>query len=79
MLSFPLSAIIYGLLGSSQRAFSITTTRMMLTVAGITLCLAAGGAASSAHVSFVQVTLWGGNLVYLGAMGGWTLADNLRR
>jgi curved DNA-binding protein CbpA len=78
ILSFPLAAVAYSIQGLSQRAFSITTTRMMLTVAAITLCLSLGGAASSARVSMVQVLLWGGNLVYLGALGGWTLADNLK-
>jgi hypothetical protein len=78
LFSFPFAALIYGMQGAIQKAFSITTTRVMLTVAGITVCLALGSATSDAHTSFIEVLLWGGNLVYLGAMGGWTLADNLR-
>ena len=27
----------------------------------------------------VEVAVWGGNLVYLGALSGWTVADSFRR
>jgi hypothetical protein len=79
LLSFPLSLAVYGALGSLQRAFSITTSRMMMTVSTITVCLALGAAGSSGGISFLQTVLWGGNVAYLGALGGWSVADAFRR
>jgi hypothetical protein len=83
LVSFPVAVVLYGLSGMVQRAFSITTSRMMGSVTAITICLACAAAASSAGAygpgtCFLQVLVWGGNVVYLGAMAGWVLADNLR-
>jgi curved DNA-binding protein CbpA len=78
ILSFPLAAAYYVVAGFSQKAFNFTTSRMMITVGGITLCLGLAASVPASGTSFVQTLIWGGNLVYLGALGGWTLADTLR-
>jgi tetratricopeptide (TPR) repeat protein len=75
--NFWAAVALYLLLGMFQRAFNFSTTR---TVAGVALATAviafAGGVGG--HIQPAQVLLWGGNLVYLGALAGWLVADTFR-
>ena len=77
--SFPAAMALYGLLGLLQRGFSLTTTRLALAVAGLVAVLALASTLGPAHVPLATTLLWGGNLAYLGALGGWAVADSLRR
>lgn len=77
-VSFWAAALLYGLLGMSQRAFNLSTSRLVVFVAGATALLSASAAANGIIDGF-QVLLWGGNLVYLGSLCGWTVADSFRR
>lgn len=77
-ISFWAAALLYGLLGSSQRSFNLSTTRLVLSVIAGTVFLAASASASGSMDGF-QVLFWGGNIVYLGSLCGWTVADSFRR
>lgn len=78
VVSFPAACVLYLAVGFSQRAFNITTTRLVTAVAAVTACLAVASLAADTK-AFSQVLVWGGNLVYLGALCGWTVADGLRK
>jgi curved DNA-binding protein CbpA len=76
IVNFWLSIVIYFLGGITQRAFNYSTTRLYAAVAVclITMTLGsiiAGGAGG-------QTLLWGGNVIFLGGIVGWLLADALR-
>ncbi|MEA2552940.1 MAG: hypothetical protein QOJ65_1116 [Fimbriimonadaceae bacterium] len=77
-VSFWAAVLLYGLIGVSQRAFNLSTSRLVLSVAAATAVLSASAAANGIVDGF-QVLLWGGNLVYLGSLCGWTVADSFRR
>ncbi len=78
LANFWAAAALYILISLSQNAFTQTVTRLMSLVAGATLVLALSSTISGVH-SLGQVLLWGGNVVYFGAMAGWLLADSMRR
>lgn len=77
-VSFWAAALLYGFLGASQKAFNLSTSRIVLAVAVSTTLMSASAAANGIIDGF-QVFLWGGNLVYLGSLCGWTVADSFRR
>jgi curved DNA-binding protein CbpA len=72
--NFWAACLLYLVLGLARRAFNFSTTRLLLGVTGATLLLTFG-AATSLMVDALQVLTWGGNLVYLGAIVGWMVAD----
>jgi hypothetical protein len=78
LVSYPAAGILYLVLGSTQRVFNLTTTRLMLAVGALTFALALSSFASSSSIAPGQVLLWGGNVVYMGALCGWTVADSFR-
>jgi hypothetical protein len=84
IVNFWVAAAIYVVLGLTQRGFNYTTSRLVGSVATAT-CLMTF-AASFSHGSLgtvgidpLQVLIWGGNLMYVGALAGWMVADSLRR
>ena len=79
VVSFPAATALYVLLGLIQKGFSASTTRLFLSVTALVGILGLGAALSRSGMSPVGVLLWGGNLAYLGALVGWTVADGLRR
>ena len=78
IVNFWAALILFGFLGLSQKSFNLSTTRLALSGAAATVLLAASAAAGGMMDGF-QVLLWGGNLVYLGSLCGWTVADSFRR
>lgn len=77
-VNFWAAAAMYGILGLRFRSFDYSTTRIVGSVAvGTTLVSLA--AILSDGIMAGQVLLWGGNLVYLGALCGWMVADSFRR
>lgn len=75
--SFWASVLIYAMVGLVRRATHFSTTRMIIAVVMTTLAMASG-AAISRVIDPVQVLIWGGNLVYIGALCGWMVADAFR-
>lgn len=77
VVSFWVAAAMYAVIGWKRRAFDISTSRIVASVIAGT-CMLALAAEASRGISGVQVFLWGGNLVYLGAVCGWMVTDVLR-
>lgn len=77
LVNFWAAVVLYLVLGYTQNAFSVSTTRLICAVAGIVITLAAS-AGIAGHIEPAQVILWGGNLAYLGAICGWMATDSLR-
>ncbi|MFY9233163.1 MAG: J domain-containing protein [Fimbriimonadaceae bacterium] len=77
IVNFWVAAALYMLLGYAQKGFNYSTSRMVSAVAGVTLLLAFA-ARFSAVLSPLEVLAWGGNLVYIGALSGWMVADSMR-
>jgi curved DNA-binding protein CbpA len=77
VVNFWAAVAMYVMLGLKNRSFNNSTSRVMSSVAVATCMLAFAGEASST-ISGAQVVLWGGNLVYLGALCGWMVTDALR-
>jgi tetratricopeptide (TPR) repeat protein len=77
VVCFWAAAAIYTLLGVSQKAFNVSTTRLLVAVAAI-VGLSALSARYSSNLDGIQVLLWGGNLSYIGAMCGWMVSDSMK-
>jgi len=77
LANFWVAAALYLVVGASQQAFNRSTSRMVMGTALATVMFAL---ASSVHggIAPIQTLLWGGNLVYLGTLMGWLVADGLR-
>lgn len=77
VVNFWAAAGLYLVLGFSQRAFNLSTSRFVAGVASATLLLSTA-AAISHNLDGVQTLLWGGNSIYIGAICGWMVADAFR-
>jgi curved DNA-binding protein CbpA len=77
VVNFWVAAGLYGLLGLSQKSYNYSTTRLVGAVAAI-VALAAAAGQLSWNRDGAQVLLWGGNLVYIGAICGWMVSDSVR-
>lgn len=77
IVNFWLAAAIYTLLGLAQNAFNYSTTRVVGAVGTMTFVFA-GACALSGTIDATQVFAWGGNLIYMGALCGWMVADSMR-
>lgn len=77
VVNFWVAAGLYALLGALQRGFNYSTTRVVIAVAATTLLLALASRFSSV-IDGTQTLLWAGNLVYVGSLCGWMVADSMR-
>jgi curved DNA-binding protein CbpA len=77
VVNFWLAVFSYVLLGVARQSFNFSTTRVVAASASAT-CLAALSCEFAGRISGIQVLLWGGNFVYLGALCGWLVSDALR-
>ena len=77
LIQFWLAAILYGAVGLVHRSWNYSITRL---VAGVGAATIAMSFAACLNVSLDprQIFVWGGNLVYLGALCGWIVADAFR-
>lgn len=77
LVNFWAAAAFFLVVGLRNRSHTVTTSRLLLGVA-VVLGLIALSAAGSSRIDGAQVLLWGGNLVYLGAVCGWMVADSFQ-
>lgn len=77
IINFWAMALLYFVLGASQNAFNVSTSRLVAAVAGV-LCAFSAAAGIMGQIDPSQVLLWGGNLAYLGAICGWMATDSVR-
>ena len=76
VINFWLAALGYLILGAVQKAFSVTTTRFVLGVGAATLLLTISTLVTK--ISSLGMLTWSGNVVYIGAICGWMVADAFR-
>ncbi len=72
--NFWLSVLCYGFMAGWSRTNDISATRLITGVGLVTLVLTGASAAQGA-IDPLQTFLWGGNLVYGGAILGWIVSD----
>jgi hypothetical protein len=77
IVNFWAAVFLYALVGGRAGSHTYSMSRLIAGVGGAlgVMALAAGGSAS---IQPVQVLIWGGNLIYAGAVSGWMVADALR-
>ncbi len=76
VVNFWFAAALYAILGLIRGTFNLSATRLLYGVGVTTLCLTIAAALAPRGFEAVQVFLWGGNLVYIGAICGWLVADS---
>lgn len=72
-ICFPIAALIYAVLGVMQNAFNRSLNRAFLFTAGLTV-----GFALAYPFTTLQVLGFGGNLLFIGMLCGWLIADAFR-
>ncbi len=77
IVNFWASGLLYCMLGLLQNSFTFSMSRLLTVVALMTLSFALMSNLSPT-VLWQQTLLWGGNVVYLGALCGWAVADAFR-
>lgn len=77
IVNFWVAAGLYAVLGALQRGFNYSTTRVVMAVAATTLFLSLASHFSSV-IDGGQTLLWAGNLIYVGSLCGWMVADSMR-
>jgi tetratricopeptide (TPR) repeat protein len=77
MVQFWFAAIVYGAAGLAQRAWDLSMTRLIAGVAAATVAMSFA-AYLNLSLRWEQVFVWGGNVIYLGALCGWIIADAFR-
>ncbi len=76
-INFWIACGVYIFIGAMENVFNLSSSRLLAVVAGVTILFASAGAVNG-EIDFVQVALWGGNVIYLGAVLGWAAADGIR-
>lgn len=77
-LNFWVAALLFAGLSLATRTMNQSTTRFMIGVGLVTL-LFVGAAGAADGLKALEAFVWGGNIVYLGALGGWLGADSFER
>jgi curved DNA-binding protein CbpA len=77
IVNFWAAIAIYALVGARERSYTYSVSRLVSAV-GLVILVMAASAAVSDRIDPIQVLIWGGNLVYTGAICGWMSADTLR-
>ncbi len=77
VVNFWIAVLMYAGLGVLQNAFNYSTSRLLGAVGAATLLLALFSCFSPG-LNFFQVFFWGGNLIYIGSLCGWVVADSFR-
>lgn len=78
LLNFWAMSLLYLLTGALQSSFNKSLTRVIVCCALFLVFLSTLSAAVSTGLA-VQTLIWGGSLIYWGALLGWVTADSLHR
>lgn len=78
VVNFWLAAALYAVMSMIQKSFNFSLNRIIGSTAA-TVAVLSLGCAISPSVEGWQALIWGGNLVYIGALCGWMTTDALRR
>lgn len=77
LANFWVAAAMYVAIGHPQSAYHYSTSRVLSATASATIVLSLASALGGTMDAW-QLLVWGGNLVYMGALCGWMVADSLR-
>lgn len=77
VVNFWASALLYVFLGQIQNSYTYTMSRL-ITAVGVLAVSYAFMANLSPTIMWQQALLWGGNVIYIGALCGWAVADAFR-
>ena len=77
VVSLWLAAGAYVGLGLWKQSFSFTLSRSVTAIAGLTAAFALATTASS-EINPLQTLLWGGNVIFVGFLAGWSISDAFR-
>lgn len=77
VFNFWLALGLYVLVGMSQGAFQRSVSRLLSGVIAVTVVFTITGMLTSQQLA-LQTLVWSGNLIYLGAICGWYVADAFR-
>jgi curved DNA-binding protein CbpA len=75
--NFWAAAGLYLFIGASQRTMNVSTSRAV-GLSAVALLAMTAACFISQRIDPLQTLLWGGNLVYLGTLCGWMVADAFR-
>jgi curved DNA-binding protein CbpA len=75
-INFWVAALAYFATGLAKDAFTYSASRVIAVVAGVTILFAACGWMS--NIDPAQSFLWGGSIIWIGALAGWSIADGFR-
>lgn len=78
LASFWVACLLYFIVGQTQQAFNRSLSLVLGCVAGTVLVFTLAGL-SKGPMPAMSNLIWGGNLVYLGALAGWFVTDSLGR
>lgn len=76
-VNFWASLLLYVFIGLTQNAFTYSVSRLMAVVAAAVLSYSIV-CSLSPTIIWSQTLLWGGNVIYVGVLAGWTVADAFR-
>lgn len=77
VVSLWVALLLYVGMALRRRTFHSATSRLMASAIAAS-CMMALFAEAAGHISGLEVFLWGGNLIYLGALAGWSATDAVR-
>lgn len=77
ILSFWLASLVYFAVGHTQQVFNRSLSLLLGTVGGVTLLFSLAGLAKGPQLA-TSILALGGNVLCLGAVLGWYVADRLR-
>lgn len=77
IVNFWAAALLYVLTGTNQSTFNPSTSRLLAGSAVVTLFLSVACGIPGV-IDVKQAALWGGNIVYLGGLCGWIVADGMQ-
>lgn len=79
IVNFWVAAAIYVVIPHPRSPWQYSTSLVLSSTAGVTILLSFAVAKHGGTMDAWQLLAWGGNLVYIGAMFGWMIADSFRR
>lgn len=77
IINFWVGGLLYIILGFARNSFTYSMSRIMFAVAILTASYAIMSGLSE-YIAWDQTLLWGGNVIFLGTVCGWAVADAFR-
>lgn len=79
IVNFWAAAILFAGIATKARGANVNHIRFLGSIAGTVVLIAVSCTISRSSINPTQVLLWGGNLVYIGGVCGWMVADSFKR